>query len=117
MQRNGAPLLISLTGNIFRVIVGALVAGFLLPAIGVVIGGGFIAVIVNALIGACGVLFQLLTTVLGIAGAVVAFLVGQPIGWYLDQGAGVIAATLGAMVLLSIWRWLVATQIIPDPSP
>jgi len=106
MQRTGAPLFISLTDNIFRVIAVALIAGLLLPAIG--IGGGFIAVIVNAFIGACGMFFQLLTTVLGIAGAVLVSIVGQLIWGYLDRGAGVIAATLGAMVLLSIWRRLVA---------
>jgi uncharacterized membrane protein YeaQ/YmgE (transglycosylase-associated protein family) len=114
MQRTGVPLLISQTGNMFLVIIGALVAALLLPAIGIVIGGGIIAVIVNAFIGACGILFQLLTTVLGIAGAVFASLVGQLIGWYLDQGAGVIAATLGAMVLLLIWRRLIAAQAILD---
>jgi uncharacterized membrane protein YeaQ/YmgE (transglycosylase-associated protein family) len=38
----------------------------------------------------------LLTTALGIAGAFVATYIGQAVGWYrLDQGAGVIAATLG----------------------
>jgi uncharacterized membrane protein YeaQ/YmgE (transglycosylase-associated protein family) len=112
MQRIGAPSLISFTGSIFRVFVGALVAGLLLPTIGIVFGGGIIAVVVNALIGACGIFFQLLTTALGISGAVVALLVGQLIGWYLDQGAGVIAATLGAMVLLLIWPRLVAAKVI-----
>lgn len=114
MQRTGAPLLISLTGNMLLVIIGALVAGLLLPAVGIVIGGGIIALIVNAFIGACGMFFQLLTTVLGIAGAVLASMVGQLIGWHLDQGAGVIASTMGAMVLILIWRRLVAAQVILD---
>jgi uncharacterized membrane protein YeaQ/YmgE (transglycosylase-associated protein family) len=58
MQRIGAPSLISFTGSIFRVFVGALVAGLLLPTIGIVFGGGIIAVVVNALIGACGIFFS-----------------------------------------------------------
>jgi len=33
-------------------IIGALIAGWLLPAIGVVIGGGIIAAIIDAVIGA-----------------------------------------------------------------
>jgi uncharacterized membrane protein YeaQ/YmgE (transglycosylase-associated protein family) len=109
MQRIGVPVLISQTGNMFLVIIGALVAGLLLPAFGIVIGGGIIAMIVNAFIGACGILFQLLTTLLGIAAAVFASFVAQLIVWFLDQGAGVFAATLGAMVLL-LWRRLVAAQ-------
>ena len=39
----------------------------------------------------------ILTTVLGIAGAFLATFLGQMVGWYrADQGAGFIAATLGA---------------------
>jgi uncharacterized membrane protein YeaQ/YmgE (transglycosylase-associated protein family) len=41
-------------------------------------------------------------TVLGIAGAFVATFIGQPIGWYsLDQGAGFIGATVGALIVWS----------------
>jgi uncharacterized membrane protein YeaQ/YmgE (transglycosylase-associated protein family) len=39
----------------------------------------------------------ILTTALGIAGAFVATFIGQTIGWYqLDQGTGLIGATVGA---------------------
>jgi uncharacterized membrane protein YeaQ/YmgE (transglycosylase-associated protein family) len=113
MQRIGVPLLISQTGNISLVIIGALVAGLLLPAT-IGIGGAVIAMTINAFIGACGMFFQLLTTLFGVAGAVFASLVGQLIGWHLDQGAGVTAATLGAMVLILFWRRLVAAQVILD---
>jgi uncharacterized membrane protein YeaQ/YmgE (transglycosylase-associated protein family) len=41
-----------LIGNIVVGIVGALIAGWLLPQIGIVIGGGTIAAIINATIGA-----------------------------------------------------------------
>ncbi len=47
----------------------------------------------------------LLTTVLGIAGAFVATFIGQSIGWYRsDQGAGFVAASLGAIIVLFVWN-------------
>jgi len=59
----------------------------------------------------------LLTTVLGIVGAFVATFIGQSIGWYrLDQGAGLIAATVGAVIVLFIWNRLVAHRLIRDPG-
>ena len=59
----------------------------------------------------------ILTTVLGIAGAFLATFIGQTIGWYrIDQGAGFIAATLGALIVLFIWNRLVVHGAIRDPS-
>ena len=59
----------------------------------------------------------ILTTVLGIAGAFLATFLGQMIGWYrADQGAGFIAATLGAGLVLFIWNRLVARGVIGDPG-
>jgi uncharacterized membrane protein YeaQ/YmgE (transglycosylase-associated protein family) len=59
----------------------------------------------------------ILTTILGIIGAFLATFVGQAIGHYSpDQGAGFITATVGAVVILLIWRWLVAKNVIPDPG-
>ena len=46
-----------LVGNIIVGIVGAFVAGWLLPRIGIYIGGGIIGDIINAVIGAVIVLF------------------------------------------------------------
>jgi uncharacterized membrane protein YeaQ/YmgE (transglycosylase-associated protein family) len=49
----------------------------------------------------------LLTTVLGIAGVFAATFIVQTIGWYrLDQGAGLIGATVGA--------WLIVLFAIPQ---
>ena len=57
----------------------------------------------------------ILTTVLGIVGAFLATFIGQAIGWYrADQGAGFIAATVGALALLFIWNRLVVAHVIPD---
>jgi uncharacterized membrane protein YeaQ/YmgE (transglycosylase-associated protein family) len=63
----------------------------------------------------------ILTTGLGIAGAFVATFIGQTIGWYrLDQGAGLIGATVGALLVLFIWNRLVAHRVLlgnpPDPG-
>jgi uncharacterized membrane protein YeaQ/YmgE (transglycosylase-associated protein family) len=59
----------------------------------------------------------ILTTVLGIAGAFIATFIGQTVGWYrLDQGAGLIGATIGALVVLFVWNRLVVHHIIGDPG-
>ena len=59
----------------------------------------------------------ILTTALGIAGSFLATFIGQTIGWYRhDQGAGFIAATLGAVIVLFIWNRLVAHHVLRDPS-
>jgi uncharacterized membrane protein YeaQ/YmgE (transglycosylase-associated protein family) len=59
----------------------------------------------------------ILTTVLGIAGAFISTFIGQTIGWYrLDQGAGLIGATIGAIVVLFIWNRLVAHRVLSDPG-
>lgn len=59
----------------------------------------------------------ILTTLLGIAGAFVATFIGQSAGWYRsDQGAGFVAATIGALVVLFVWNRLVVHQVIHDPG-
>jgi uncharacterized membrane protein YeaQ/YmgE (transglycosylase-associated protein family) len=59
----------------------------------------------------------ILTTLLGIAGAFLATFIGQTVGWYrLDQGAGLIAATVGALIVLFVWNRLVAHRLIRDPG-
>jgi uncharacterized membrane protein YeaQ/YmgE (transglycosylase-associated protein family) len=59
----------------------------------------------------------ILTTLLGIAGAFVATFIGQAVGWYgPDQGAGLIGAVVGALVVLFIWHRLVSSRVISDPG-
>jgi uncharacterized membrane protein YeaQ/YmgE (transglycosylase-associated protein family) len=59
----------------------------------------------------------ILTTLLGIAGAFLATFIGQSVGWYrADQGAGFIAATVGALIVLFIWNRLVVHRVITDPG-
>jgi uncharacterized membrane protein YeaQ/YmgE (transglycosylase-associated protein family) len=49
----------------------------------------------------------ILTTILGIVGAVVATYLGQAVGWYrADEGAGFVGAIVGAVVVLLIWSFI-----------
>jgi uncharacterized membrane protein YeaQ/YmgE (transglycosylase-associated protein family) len=55
------------------------------------------------------------TTLLGIAGALLATFAGRAAGIYANhQGAGFVGATVGALVILFIWHRLVAANIISD---
>jgi uncharacterized membrane protein YeaQ/YmgE (transglycosylase-associated protein family) len=46
----------------------------------------------------------IMTTILGIVGAFVASFLGQALGWYAPgQGAGLIGAVVGAIIVLLIW--------------
>ena len=48
-----------------------------------------------------------LTTILGIVGAFVATYLGQAIGWYnAGEGAGLVGAVVGAVVVLVVWGFL-----------
>lgn len=50
----------------------------------------------------------ILTTILGVVGAMVATYLGQAIGWYqAGQGAGFIGAVVGALILLAIYGAIV----------
>ena len=56
----------------------------------------------------------ILTTLLGIAGAFVATYVGQALGWYQpNEGAGLIGAVVGAIIVLMIWGMFAPR----DPRP
>ena len=48
----------------------------------------------------------IITILLGIAGALLAGFVGRAVGWYgpEDQGAGFVAAIVGAFIILLIYR-------------
>jgi uncharacterized membrane protein YeaQ/YmgE (transglycosylase-associated protein family) len=59
----------------------------------------------------------ILTTVLGIAGALLATYVGDAAGWYrFHQAAGIVGATAGAVIILFVWHRLVAWHIMPNFS-
>ena len=49
----------------------------------------------------------ILTTILGIIGAFVATWLGQAVGWYrAGEGAGLIGAVIGAIIVLVIWSMI-----------
>jgi len=53
----------------------------------------------------------ILTTILGIVGAFVASFLGQALGWYnAGEGAGLIGATVGAIIVLLVWGAVVGRQ-------
>jgi len=50
----------------------------------------------------------IVTILLGIAGSVVAGLIGRAVGWYSEgQPAGFIASIIGAIVILAIYRLII----------
>ena len=81
--------------------------------IGWIIIGGIAGAIAKMLMpgkdpGGC-----IITILLGIAGALVAGWLGKMIGWYdTNEGAGFIAAIVGAFVLLGIYRLIAGRRRI-----
>ena len=56
----------------------------------------------------------ILTTILGIVGAFVGTYLGQALGWYrADEGAGLIGATVGAVIVLLIWAAVAGRRTVP----
>ena len=54
----------------------------------------------------------IVTMLLGVAGALIAGFLGRAIGWYQEgEPAGFIASVLGAVVLLAIYRMIVARRV------
>ena len=52
-----------------------------------------------------------LTAILGVVGAIVATYLGQALGWYgPDEGAGLIGAVVGAVLVLFVWGAFVSQQ-------
>ena len=53
----------------------------------------------------------IVTMLLGLAGALIAGFLGRAVGWYREgEPAGFIAAILGAIVLLAIYRMIIARR-------
>jgi uncharacterized membrane protein YeaQ/YmgE (transglycosylase-associated protein family) len=53
----------------------------------------------------------ILTTVLGIVGAFVATYLGQALGWYqANEGAGLIGAVVGALIVLFVWGMIASRR-------
>jgi uncharacterized membrane protein YeaQ/YmgE (transglycosylase-associated protein family) len=53
----------------------------------------------------------ILTTLLGVVGAFAATYLGQALGWYrADEGAGLIGAVVGAVIVLLIWGFIARSR-------
>jgi uncharacterized membrane protein YeaQ/YmgE (transglycosylase-associated protein family) len=56
----------------------------------------------------------ILTTILGVVGAFVATFLGQALGWYsAGEGAGLIGAIVGAVIVLAIWSFIANRRTSP----
>jgi uncharacterized membrane protein YeaQ/YmgE (transglycosylase-associated protein family) len=54
----------------------------------------------------------IVTTLLGIAGAFVAYAIGRSMGWYAEgEPAGFLASVGGAVILLALYRMLVRNRV------
>jgi uncharacterized membrane protein YeaQ/YmgE (transglycosylase-associated protein family) len=77
--------------------------------------GIIIALIIGLIAGAIAKLIMpgkdpggiVVTMLLGVAGSVVAYLLGRVVGWYDEpgEGPGVIASIVGAIILLGLYRF------------
>ena len=77
---------------------------------------GFIAgLLARAILPGADPMGWVLTTVLGIAGAIIAGFVGRALGWYEtgSTGPGIIAAVIGAIILLAIGRVVTGSRRRP----
>jgi len=55
----------------------------------------------------------ILTAILGIVGAFVATWLGQALGWYgPNEGAGLIGAVVGAVIVLAIWGMIARRRTV-----
>lgn len=55
----------------------------------------------------------ILTTILGIVGAFVASFLGQALGWYgPGEGAGLIGAVVGAIIVLAVWGMIAKNRVV-----
>jgi uncharacterized membrane protein YeaQ/YmgE (transglycosylase-associated protein family) len=80
---------------------------------------GFVAGIIARLLapGANNPTGFILTTLLDIAGAFVASLIEQALGFYgPNHRVGLIGAVIGAIIILFVWHRLVTSRAIPDPG-
>jgi uncharacterized membrane protein YeaQ/YmgE (transglycosylase-associated protein family) len=66
--------------------------------------GFIVGLVARALMPGPNPMGFILTTILGVVGALVATFVGQGLGWYAEgSGAGFIASVVGAVILLFIY--------------
>jgi uncharacterized membrane protein YeaQ/YmgE (transglycosylase-associated protein family) len=53
----------------------------------------------------------IVTILLGIAGSVIAGVLGRSIGWYAEgEPAGIFASIIGAVLILMVYRWITGSR-------
>lgn len=74
--------------------------------LGWIVIGGLAGLIAKAIMPGRDPGGVIVTILLGIAGAVIAGFIGRTVGWYQadDAGAGFIAAIIGALIILFVYR-------------
>lgn len=76
--------------------------------IGMIIIGFIVGIIAKLLMPGRDPGGFIITTLLGIAGALVAYYIGRAVGWYRPgDSAGFIASIIGAIILLALYRMMV----------
>ena len=74
--------------------------------------GFVVGLIARAILPGDQKLGLILTTVLGIVGSFAAGYIGQALGWYqAGDGAGLIGAVVGAIIILFIWGALTRRRV------
>lgn len=72
--------------------------------IGFIIVGFIVGLVARAIRPGNDRMSVLLTTVLGMTGAIVAGWAGRAVGWYgPEDGAGLVVSTLGAIIVLTVY--------------
>ncbi len=83
------------------------------------------ALIIGLIVGAIAKLIMpgkdpggiIITMLLGVAGAVVASLVGRLAGWYTtNEAPGILASIVGALIILAIYRLAIGRRITQRPA-
>ena len=83
--------------------------------------GIIVALVIGLIVGALAKLIMpgrdpggiVVTALLGVAGSVVAYLIGRAVGWYgpSSEGPGWIASIIGALVVLAGYRAMVRGRV------
>ncbi len=82
-----------------------------MSALGWILFGFVVGLIARAIMPGRDPLGFIGTTILGIIGALIAGWLGNALGWYApDEGAGFISATIGAVVVLAGYYFIVGRR-------
>jgi uncharacterized membrane protein YeaQ/YmgE (transglycosylase-associated protein family) len=82
-----------------------------MSVLGYILCGFVVGLIARAIMPGRDPLGLIGTTVLGIVGALIAGWMGQAFGWYTpDEGAGFVSATLGAIIVLTVYHLAVGRR-------